>query len=208
MEANASETDNSSESDPFEALARMKKNAGAVFGEESGKEITKALEKYEDELKGIATQYQNLKAEEEEYAKFVETMSYVQSKLGEMKKNGLHPYSVAEVAGVARIMELALQDIKKVHTGTIPEITKVIADTEDLQQKLIKVKDVLLLDETKNKKSYPVARTIFFWCLIIATIFYWGIWAAIVMYFAQAFIIWAFDLDGLRKYRFFWEMKK
>lgn len=48
-------------------------------------------------------------------------------------------------------------------------------------------------------------RTLFFWGLIIATLIYVGILAAIAMYFAQAFIIWLFDLDGLRQYRFPWE---
>jgi len=59
-------------------------------------------------------------------------------------------------------------------------------------------------------------RTIFFSGLIIATFVYAndsagiraGILAAVAMYFFQALIVWFFDLDGVRKYRFAWEKKK
>jgi hypothetical protein len=43
------------------------------------------------------------------------------------------------------------------------------------------------------------------WALVIAAFVYAGIWAAIGMYLLQAFVIWVFNLDGLRKHRFFWE---
>ncbi|MGC9602251.1 MAG: hypothetical protein ABSE76_00700 [Minisyncoccia bacterium] len=82
-------------------------------------------------------------------------------------------------------------------------------DSEETQS------DKLLNKIKKHPKGF-VARTIFFWILIIAAFIYandsvgiWGgILAAVAMYFFQAFIIWLLDLDDVRKYRFFWKKEK